>query len=75
MKMMSSTSITSTSGMTLISASVVDDAPARADGGRRRSELTAMTFGIALGEVAFGDVQELEREVVHLRREALSRDA
>ncbi len=45
MKMMSRTSITSTSGMTLISASVVDDTPAARRHGRRSWE-SVRTFGM-----------------------------
>ena len=66
MKMMSSTSITSTSGMTLISDSDVET--------RRPRRRPVFASGVrlmhpsALGEVPFRDVQELEREVVHLRR-------
>ena len=69
MKMMSSTSITSTSGTTLISASERGDAAAAAGPSR-----SASGCGVDLRhQVKFrlGDVQELHREVVHLRREQL----
>src|ERR1051326_6528526 len=69
MKMISSTSITSTSGTTLISASEVLTRRPRP----RRPLLAAAdgwTFGI-LGEIPLGDVQELHREVVHLRGKVL----
>ena len=69
MKMISSTSITSTSGTTLISASDVDDAAAAAD---RAGDAAAAGLNFRhLREVPLGDVQELHREVVHLRREQL----
>ena len=66
MKMMSSTSITSTSGTTLISARLVDDASSAAR--RVRPPPGSASPSASLGEVPLGDVQELEREVVHLRR-------
>src|ERR1051326_4817641 len=69
MKMISSTSITSTSGTTLISASEVLTRRPRP----RRPLLAAAdgwTFGI-LGEIPLGDVQELHRKVVHLRGKVL----
>src|SRR6516165_784198 len=66
MKMMSSTSITSTSGTTLISASEVDTRRRLARPGVMSSPL--WTFG-TLRKVPFCDVQEFHREVVHLRRE------
>src|SRR5258706_16482458 len=64
MKMMSSTSITSTMGTTLISASVVDTRRPRLRPGA--TSCAVATFG-TLGEIPFCDVQELHREVVHLR--------
>src|SRR5881227_1580706 len=78
MKMMSSTSITSTSGTTLISASDVVTRTPRA----RRLRPDAVvgigwTFGtpapssLALSEISFRDVQELEREIIHARRKLL----
>src|SRR4029079_3135999 len=71
MKMMSSTSMTSTSGTTLISAS---DVATRALRPRRwrppPDPPVGCTFCI-LGEVPLGDVQELEREVVHFGGELL----
>src|SRR5215467_6072483 len=68
MKMMSSTSITSTSGTTLISASDVDTRRPRPRTGR--ASPVVWTFG-TLGEIPFCDVQKLHREVVHLRGEQL----
>ena len=63
MKMMSSTSTTSTNGVTLISAMRVAAAPAatgfRRHWWRRPSLLSA--------EAALGQVEELEREIVHAR--------
>src|SRR5262249_13618755 len=58
MKMMSSTSITSTRGVTLICEieSLLDEPWSKA-------------IGSLLQEVALGDVQELRREGVHLRGE------
>src|SRR5262244_1617795 len=68
MKMMSSTSMTSTSGTTLISASDVDTRRLRPR--MRIASSLVWTFG-TLGEVPFCDVQEFHREVVHLRGEQL----
>src|SRR5512140_552752 len=80
MKMMSSTSITSTSGTTLISLSDVDTRRPRP---RPPPVLAAgWTFGIykrqcgagrqiGLGEISLRDIQELHREIVHLRCEQL----
>mgnify|MGYP003694102261 CR=1 FL=1 len=62
MKMISSTSITSTSGTTLISDSdVVTRRPRlpRAGGARRSA-------AFPLREIPFGDVQKFHREIVHL---------
>src|SRR5215467_11838681 len=67
-KIISSTSITSTSGTTLISASELDTRRLRLRPGATSSPL--WTFG-TLGEVPFCDVEEFHREVVHLRREQL----
>src|SRR5260221_526692 len=66
MKMMSSTSMTSTSGTTLISASVLATR-------RPRPSLPAelsrpWIFGMCLCEIPFRDVQKLHREIVHLCR-------
>src|SRR5207248_358758 len=69
MKMMSSTSITSTSGTTLISASELDTRLARPRPGAAASCPVA-TLG-TLREVPFCDVQKLHREVVHFRCEDL----
>src|SRR5207248_7998395 len=69
MKMMSSTSITSTSGTTLISASELDTRLPRPRPGAAASCPVA-TFG-TLGEIPFCDVQKLHREVVHFRCEDL----
>src|SRR3954447_13523945 len=76
MKMISSTSITSTSGTTLISASEVDTRAPRARLPRPEFPVgigwTLGTFlRFCLREVPFGDVQELEREIIHLRCEVL----
>src|SRR5687768_4058354 len=78
MKMISSTSITSTSGTTLISESEVATYPPRPRRPRPDPpESCFCTEGIisrrstGLREVALGDVQELEREVVHLGGEVL----
>src|SRR4029079_4169832 len=69
MKMMSSTSMTSTSGTTLISASEVATRALRPRRWRPPPDPPAgCTFGI-LGEVPLRDVQELEGEIVHLRGE------
>src|SRR5215831_1885440 len=68
MKMMSSTSITSTSGTTLISASDVDTRRPRPRAGS--TSPGAWSFG-TLGEIPFCDVQKFHREVVHLRGEQL----
>src|SRR5215470_14132751 len=68
MKMISSTSITSTSGTTLISASELATRRLRARPGAMSSPL--WTFG-TLRKVPFCDVQELHREIVHFRREHL----
>src|SRR5438876_8254484 len=70
MKMMSSTSMTSTSGTTLISASVL--ATRRPRPSRPRAPFAAgSTFGMGLGGIALGDVEEFHREIVHFRREYL----
>src|SRR2546425_6304278 len=69
MKMMSSTSMTSTSGTTLISASDVDTRRLRPRPGAAAS-CPVTTFG-TLGKVPFCDVQKLHGEVVHFRREDL----
>src|SRR5438128_9267334 len=69
MKMMSSTSMTSTSGTTLISASDVDTRRLRPRPGAAAS-CPVTTFG-TLRKVPFCDVQKLHREVVHFRREDL----
>src|SRR5256885_16851022 len=72
MKMISSTSITSTRGTTLISAREVDTRAPRARRPRPDPEGMGWTFGICgLREIPFTDIQKLEREVVHLRRELL----
>src|SRR5690606_33478754 len=84
MKMMSRTSMTSTSGITLISDREVDTRrpcllrPAASGmgitfGTVRLAQIlpSRPAFPFASGEVALGDVQELEREVVHLRRVGL----
>ena len=66
MKMMSRTSMTSTSGTTLISERVV---PTRAARPRRpRPPLNPQRVGWMLGiyvKVPLGDIQELERELFH----------
>src|SRR5207237_6672649 len=69
MKMMSSTSITSTSGTTLISASELDTRLPRPRPGAAASCPVA-TFG-TLGEIPFCDVQKFHRKVVHFRGEDL----
>src|SRR5215467_12466896 len=71
MKMMSSTSITSTSGTTLISASDVETRALRP-----RLPRPPLDDGIGctlgtLGEIPLRDVQELQRKIVHLVRELL----
>src|SRR5580765_2182929 len=68
MKMMSSTSITSTIGTTLISARELATRRLRPRPGETSSPL--WTFG-TLGEVPFCDVQKFHREVVHFRRDHL----
>src|SRR5262245_44662830 len=75
MKITSSTSITSTSGTTLISASDVDTfiARARRPPARLGGCWIGSSFGIdkrawALRKVAFRDGQEFEREIFHLVR-------
>src|SRR5206468_11388398 len=68
MKMMSSTSMTSTMGTTLISASELATRRLRLRPGDTSSAVC--TFG-TLGEVPFRDVQKLHRKVVHLRGEDL----
>src|SRR5688572_5151539 len=68
MKMISSTSITSTSGITLISASVVETRRPRPRGAPPLG--IGRTFGIPqrlLREVPFGDVQKFQGEVVQVR--------
>src|SRR6476469_8838197 len=67
MKMISSTSITSTSGTTLISARVVLTLRPREPRAGTISP-AAWTFGIS-GEVPLADVQKLHREIVHVRCE------
>src|SRR5262245_59608581 len=68
MKMISNTSMTSTSGTTLISASDVATCAPRPRL-RPPPPPPCCTFGMALREVPLADVQELEREVVHRRGE------
>src|SRR6516165_7174541 len=70
MKMMSSTSMTSTIGTTLISDNDVATRRPRPDRGEGEASWPALTLGTS-GEIPLGDVQELHREVVHLRREQL----
>src|SRR5215470_12932347 len=71
MKMMRSTSITSTRGTTLISAR--DEATRRLRPDRPdEAPADGASFGMLsgpLGEVPFGDIQEFHREIVHLRGE------
>src|SRR5687768_3176410 len=72
MKMISSTSITSTSGITLISARVLETRRLRPRG--PPPDGIGSTFGIAsrlLREVPFGDIQKLEREVIQVGRVSL----
>src|SRR5258706_11145917 len=68
MKMISSTSMTSTSGTTLISASELATRRLRLRPPETSSAVC--TFG-TLGEVPFRDVQKLHRKVVHLRSQDL----
>src|SRR4029079_11519837 len=70
MKMISSTSITSTRGTTLISASEVDTRALRPRLPRPPPDRIGSTLG-TLGEIPLRDVQELERKIVHLVRELL----
>src|SRR5687767_6145726 len=69
MKMTSKTSMTSTSGTTLISASDVETRTPRARRPPPRDDPPELvsSFGIS-GEVPLGDRQELHGEVVHLVR-------
>src|SRR5262245_26616511 len=77
MKMMSSTSITSTSGTTLISESELETAIPRPRRPRppplEEPAFITLGTGVLLSshEVAFGDREELEREILHRRRERL----
>src|SRR5438552_2781517 len=68
MKMISRTSITSTSGTTLISARELATRRPRARPGAGLA--AGWTFGIS-GKVPFRDVEEFHGEIVHLRREQL----
>src|SRR5579872_4114015 len=70
MKTIRSTSITSTSGTTLISASDDETRALRPRLPRPPAEGIGCTFG-TLGKVPLRDVQELQREIVHLVRELL----
>src|SRR5512137_294954 len=73
MKTSSSTSTTSTSGVTLISPSMGvvrrERSPRYAEPAFDPPDCACIAPGAALREVALDDVQELEREVVHHRRE------
>src|SRR4051812_40873997 len=69
MKMISSTSITSTSGTTLISASELATRRPRLRPGAGPAA-AGCTLGIS-GEVPFRDVEELHGEIVHFRGEQL----
>src|SRR4051812_14818818 len=68
MKMMSRTSITSTSGTTLISASELATRRPRPRPGVGLAP--GCTFGIS-GKVPFRDIEEFHGEIVQLRREQL----
>src|SRR6266478_1721133 len=71
MKMMSSTSMTSTIGTTLISASELATRRPRPRRPAPPTE-TCCTLGMArLCEIPFRDVEEFHREIVHAGREQL----
>src|SRR5262245_29124527 len=75
MKMMSSTSMTSTSGTTLISASDVEmrrrRPPNPGSVAAGACTLGTRQYPQALREIPLGNVQELHREIIHVGREQL----